>query len=1071
MPDTQEQYEQFRTAIFPHGKSVYDKECFGAESQDLFYTHIVGKTLQGEYDYIFVPDYVFYVGKYPSAYIKKVESFSEPDVRKWQQFLWNQAVVPFLIVKTRTQLRVYSATTKPQENDSGETIEQLLETTVDALDSLKARLETGDFYAENLDKLGRENRVDQYLLDNLKAVANEMAKTQGELNKDNLQFAHRFLTRILFVCYLIERGMIKGKHFPEQSVLRQLRSRKESKPFLLKDLLKSLSTFTDRKDAIVSIFKYVKDRFNGSLFEESISSESKKYGKEFLDLLQKFLEGHEIASGQLTLGFWAYDFSVIPIEMISSVYDGFLKSEGEIDLNAGEGNSQSEAGAYYTPPHLAELAVDMALEGNKMPIHELTVVDPACGSGVFLVAMFGRMAQSLRQKMGYKGKRISINWGKAVLRLLPRIYGIDINPTACHITCFSLYLAALEQMSPMDVEDLWAEGEKFPSLLLDKLNRIEAGKNIIRGNFFDKNIPLTKSDFDLVVGNPPWVSRRKQNDGFFEEWVSLNKEKRKNVLAPDKQIAHGFMWRVIDFLSEKGEACLLLPANVFLNSHTNLFQEYWLKSVTLERVINFSDLRFVLFNGAIHPCVAVLFSKKPCDDFEKKVRYESPKVDVRSQQGGPVYIREEDTSFLAMKDLLKAAQKRKASEIWKGRYWGTWYDSRLLSRLANMPKISDLSDRATKTQSNKRWIHGQGIQIAGSDKNKAWWNSEIPFLDSSKPYEISIPEKLPTAKEAGIPTLVHRPRTPKLFYGPKVLMTKGSQRVIYTSEDLIFKDTFTSFTALKKEDADNIRFLAAVFSSDVTQYYLFHSSSNLGIYRPQIFPEDMLAIPFFLPSDAPDPAKAKGIIKEVSQKMELFEKESILNNGFGQEEKAVSLRRELEPLIREYYDINVFESMLIEDTVKTLIPSATPSRTKTDIPTLRPIQQESIFVYSEVLCDVLAGYFGKKTIGENCKAPFSASIFHGYPYTIVQLEKVPRARKIRAGVNSEKMKEILHCLESILEEQVGSFTFCKNIKVFYDEALYIIKPSQYRFWLKTAALNDADEIMSAIVVAKEGEKI
>jgi len=202
-----------QATISPWPKAVYTAKRFPGERHGLRYAHIVRRALRGDYDYVFQPDSVFYAGSIPAAYIKTVAQFSEPDIRKWQKFLWNQAVVPALIVKTSTQLRVYSAATRPSDSED---IQAILETTADALVSIEASLETGDFHQEHRDTLIGGHRVDRYLLRSLNATATKIARSRGGVTAANLDFAHQFLTRILFICYLIERGMIKGRHFPER---------------------------------------------------------------------------------------------------------------------------------------------------------------------------------------------------------------------------------------------------------------------------------------------------------------------------------------------------------------------------------------------------------------------------------------------------------------------------------------------------------------------------------------------------------------------------------------------------------------------------------------------------------------------------------------------------------------------------------------------------------------------------------------------------------------------------------------------------------------------------------------
>src|SRR5258708_13435296 len=86
----------------------------------------------------------------------------------------------------------------------------------------------------------------------------------------------------------------------------------------------------------------------------------------------------------MTLGFWAYDFRFIPVEIISAIYEEFMK---DADLK----RKRSE-GAYYTPRHLAETTLHVALEGQYTNVLRWHVLDPACGSGIFLVAMFNLLA-------------------------------------------------------------------------------------------------------------------------------------------------------------------------------------------------------------------------------------------------------------------------------------------------------------------------------------------------------------------------------------------------------------------------------------------------------------------------------------------------------------------------------------------------------------------------------------------------------------------------------------------------------------------------------------------------------
>ena len=1044
--------------VTPWQRKLYCKaDEFWRESKGLHHWYTVYRTLAGEHD-DFKPDAVFYVGKSPSAYLIETKDILEEDVRRWQRFLWNQTIVPMLVVKSTTKISVYTAYTKPQKPESQQTIIPILGDTADILEleQLWTAIEAGTIYEERPDSFKRQNAVDRFLLANLNAAANQIAETQeGNDKQENLKFAHTFLTRLLFVCYLIERGMIKGKHFDDEKLKKLCPAKNGNQGYFLRDLFDDLSTYSQKRNALCRIFARVKDRFNGSLFPETKAKEKERYNEKFISILNTFLHGHNLEDSQLTLDFWAYDFSVIPIETISAVYESFIGERGKIKESLGETDSKRSSGAYYTPLHLAELTVDMALENIEKPVHELKVLDLACGSGVFLVSLFGRMADSLRRTKDYRGENRNIQWARKVLPLLSKLYGIDISPTACHITCFSLYLALLEQLTPMDVEYLRDHNKNKKALPPLLANVSDGCKTIHRGNLFDPNLSLKEKNFDLVIGNPPWVSSPYQKDQKFLDWQAKNTK----VLGPNKQIAHGFMWKAPEYLSDSGISCLLLPASVFFNDHTNQFQKEWLSSVAIDRVVNFSDLRFVLFAGAVHPCLAIRF-KRGVPNKDLKIRYESPKADIRSQQGGPVYIREEDIVNLPLKAIISAASKNSAPIVWKTHYWGSWRDNRLLSRLLELPKLSDLTGKSGKK--GLRWDKSTGV-MTGQKTRPGWWTAKTKYLNSRQDFSLALSTlSCQTVKEAKFPLEAEGPRRKNLFFGPKVIATEGSQnmKVAFCGFPLVFKKSIYLIAGTKK-DANLLRFLSAVIDSDVGKYYLFHTSADWGTERDRVHFYELLSLPFFLPSDAPNPKKAQAIINKVAKVIRGFEKKIETTIGwFGHKDRAIPIRDNiLKPLIREYYNIDKYEEMLIEETLQLAVKSFHPKQNSSKIPTtFRQPKDSACIIYAQTLCEMLNNF------GRGSQFKVKGDIIKGRPYSIVHISMTDKTcRTIPISKAHEKLAKIFNRMKTLLQQEQGRFVFCQNLKVFDGDSLYILKPMQMRFWSRTAALNDADEIAGSII--------
>jgi len=1058
--------------ITPWSKQIYhDADSFWRESKGLHHAYMVCRTLRGVYKHIFQPDAVFYVGKSPAAYLKKVKTkeISDEDIRQWQRFLWNQAVVPLLIVKSQTKTHVYTAYTKPEKKESERRIQPILEDVADTLklDQLWNAIESGMIYKQKPEAFLRNNAVDQYLLDNLNATALQLAKTQPgrteEEKEKNLKFAHHFLTRLLFVCYLIERGMIQGKKFEDENLKKIKPASEKHQGYFLRHLFEDVRDNQKRRDLLCEIFEYVKEKFNGSLFPNDVAKERDIYTDDLINEIDYFLHGHNRGTGQMVLGFWAYDFSVIPIETISAIWESFLGEQGKLREAHGDGDSKRATGAYYTPLHLAELTVDIALEDiekkTSKQIHELEILDPACGSGVFLVSLFCRIAESFYRKTK---KPTGIDWARELKPKLNQLYGIDISDTACHITCFSLYLAYLEWLEPNDVEYLLEHGERLPPLLANA--KEESWNTIHHDNLFNPNLSIKKQSFDIVIGNPPWVSGKNQKDKVFLKWMY----KRPQVLGPNKQIAHGFAWKAPEYLFDHGIGCFLLPSAILFNEGTNEFQKEWFNSVTVERVVNFSDLRFVLFSGAIHPCVAIRFStsaKKTGDG----ILYESPKTDMISQKGGPVYIREEDTTIFQQKDILHAAKNKNAPMVWKSHYWGSWRDQRLLTRLLNFP---NLKKYVGTVKNQNRFIKGQGFQpfnpkpSSDVDKikrkkepEKPWWSPDTLFLPTEKLTDLVVSSDNCSPVGSKFDLLLF-PRDPRIFKGPKVLVSQGSRdmKVSFCDFDVIFRSSLQSVTG-NTNDSNLLRFLNSVIKSNIVQYFLFHTSANWGIEREKVHFHELLTIPFFPSEDAPDPYAAQSIVEKAANTIKDFKKRMDKISWFGCQEEARKLRQDiLNPLVYEYYNIDEYESMIIDDTLQLAVKSFHPRQDQKNIPTLREPNKGECKTYAKTLCEML-NHFGK---GSQFKV--RSEVFKGVPYSVVQVSLTDRVSKsVPITDTKEKLASVLKRMESLLQEKKEPFVFCQNLKVFDGDSLYVLKPMQMRFWSRTTALNDADEIAGYIL--------
>jgi hypothetical protein len=256
----------------------------------------------------------------------------------------------------------------------------------------------------------------------------------------------------------------------------------------------------------------------------------------------------------------------------------FLRNE---DKEAGKHH-----GAFYTPPYIADYTLDRLEE--QTPLSAATrVLDPATGSGVFLVGAYRRIVEA------------SLPNGETHLPLdhlhklmTDNIFGVELNPTACHVAAFSLYLTMLDYVDPKEAADytrwpvLVGRPQLFPPMLKGDTN---CGANIRVGDFFSDTSDGIRCD--VVVGNPPWVQLKNLRSPAAEAYL-----KQSRVPIGDKQAAELFLWKAYhDHLRENGTLGFLIPQKSLVNAYSDKFTQALRSTAELIGIADLAHLRYVLF--------------------------------------------------------------------------------------------------------------------------------------------------------------------------------------------------------------------------------------------------------------------------------------------------------------------------------------------------------------------------------------------------------------------------------------------------------------------------------------------
>ncbi|MEM7183174.1 MAG: N-6 DNA methylase, partial [Spirochaetota bacterium] len=520
-------------------------------------------------------------------------SVSSLELNEIHRIAWNLAKSPLLIIIEPKALRAFSCLQVPEKPDSEEIKTEIKELNFiknspsilqDTLHGLHyIELISGNTFRKYKDHFDYKKGSEYVLLDNLKSVR-KLLCDRG-LGKS---IVHDLLARVIFIQFLFDKKDRNGYSALNANRLKSLYQKEKilSKPYA------NLSEILQNYEDTYSFFKYLNHHFNGDLFpgkadteqerEKEWQEERAQVKPEHLTLLAEFTSGDlEIKSRQLLL--WKlYSFDAIPLEFISNIYEEFVN------------NSEEKGTAtVYTPSFLVDFILDGVLPW-KSKQWNIKVLDPSCGSGIFLVKVYQRLIH--RWKLANR-RNPEVSDLKKILE--NNLIGVDNHTDAVRVASFSLYLSMLEEIEP---KFYWKQ-VKFPIL---------RNKTIIESDFFAEGISVIQTQeslyrYDLIVGNAPW-GQNTVSDTNARKWA-----KSHNWDIKYGDISSLFLAKAGLLLADNGLVSMIQPAGTILFDQVEsaikirqkLFREYSIKEIT-----NFSPVRKQLFKKAKSPACCLTFGKQ-----------------------------------------------------------------------------------------------------------------------------------------------------------------------------------------------------------------------------------------------------------------------------------------------------------------------------------------------------------------------------------------------------------------------------------------------------------------------------
>ncbi len=315
-----------------------------------------------------------------------------------------------------------------------------------------------------------------------------------------------------------------------------------------------------------------------------------------------------------------FDFEHVDRDILGNLYEKYLP-----------GKERKKLGEFYTPTEVIDYILTSVGYTYSHDIETKDILDPSCGSGGFLVRSSRRLISRYLMKFGKTDKkelRNPKNWREIVNRLSPdeakiileaikdHIYGLDINPFACHIAEMNLLFQTIDLYQKVR--------EEYPDYKFDRFNiyRTDSLEKTAQKHLWDYNYAafleeqeeidaIKQKKFDFVVGNPPWGGILKREKGT----LLVERLKKDYTSASGKyDIYVLFIERGVEWLKNNGRFGFIVQNRFLRVDYGKKIREYLLKNVKIEKIVDFGDTK-VFADATNYPAI-IIFEKEIVDDHE-----------------------------------------------------------------------------------------------------------------------------------------------------------------------------------------------------------------------------------------------------------------------------------------------------------------------------------------------------------------------------------------------------------------------------------------------------------------------
>jgi len=572
-----------------------------------------------------------------------------------------------------------------------------------------------------------------------------------------------------------------------------------------------------------------------------------------------------------------YDFHEINADILGGIYEEYLSFILELIKSGAklDETDKKKRGVYYTPEYVVKYIVKnvlIELEKKQIDLHNIRILDPACGSGSFLIKSF----DFLMQKLSSEESIDDMPYELKTEVLEKNIFGVDADVMAVEIAQLNLFLKAVSKKKHLPIlKNNILNGN---SLIADESVKIGRGFN------WNKEFPtITKEKgFDIIIGNPPYVRPHNLDEDYKKLlWDNFTTFKAKSDLYTC------FIEQGIRLVKNGRFFSFIVPI-----SWTSNESFYELRKLILNtcKIIKLVQLPKKVFkNATVETCIFI---------FEKD---ENPKA----RDNNEVIVEKlDETGKVTLVKRFKQS-KIKSNHLFNFELYAEAEGNEILNKIKKQKKsLEDLVNFSygLKTADDEKFVFNN----MKNDECKKLLRSQNISRYSKKyegEYVWYVPKQMTKNRKSA------RPGEKERFESEKLIVSRMGQdvSVTYDNEKFYVKD---AMLLLKKVKTTNLKCLAGILNSRLINYF----------YKNYFITVDVLKNALLDLKIADTTEEDANLISEHVEKMEDLN-QKLISIGDQKSDEKNHLEQELDRTSEEIDNI-VFRLYGISDDEKKIIETS-----------------------------------------------------------------------------------------------------------------------------------------------------